>query len=108
MTAENADGGLRLLNVRFHLEIVARKGGDPDPKSDPTADADAKKVAQLLAPFGAGIVCDDNNGNTVAAGDPNASRELIIKFTDDRASLAAGAKLAQVVELKCRSTATSR
>ena len=102
------DGGLRLLNVRLHLEIVASKGkdADPNPKTDPKADTDAKTVAQLIAPIDPGVVCDDNNPDTVhdvAGGDPSTTGELIIKFTDDRSTLNAGGSLPpETVEIDCK------
>src|SRR5215475_8086904 len=39
---------LRLINLRLHLQIEPRPGGDPDP-DDPDAAENARKVARLIA-----------------------------------------------------------
>ena len=101
-----APDGVRLLNLRLHLEVKAFKGGDPDPATDPSADADAKKVALLLAPSEGDVQCTDNNGHDVLPGEASASGELIIKYvkggSSDRSVLGAGGFLTQPVRLDCK------
>ena len=54
---------LRLINLRLHLQIEPRPGGDPDP-DDPDAAENAKKVARLIAPTDPGLECTDNGGTS--------------------------------------------
>jgi len=101
----NATDGLRLINLRIHLEIVAHQGGDPDPQVDPDANTTAKKVALLVAPLDGKTQCNDNdevNPQDVGHGGTSPTGELIIKYTDERSALDAGiAPLIQDVELVC-------
>ncbi len=105
VTVINAADGLRLINLRVHLEIVAHKGGDPDPQDDPDADTTAKKVALLVAPLDGGTQCNDNdkdNPQDVAHGATSPTGELVIKYTDERSTLEAdGLSFVQPVQLVC-------
>lgn len=92
---------LRLINLRLHLQIEPRPGGDPDP-DDPDAAENAKKVAHLIAPTDPGLECTDNEGNVIAAGDQSKNGQLIIKYLDSRSTLEANQGLGQPVSVRCK------
>jgi hypothetical protein len=91
---------LRLINLRLHLQIEPRPGGDPDP-DDPDAAENARKVARLIAPAGPGLECTDNEGNVIAGGDQSKNGQLIIKYLDSRSTLEANQGLGQPVSVHC-------
>lgn len=96
-----ASAGVRLINLRLHLEVNARKNGDPDPDTDPDATADARQVAELIAPPAPGADYKDNEGNVVGGGQL-VSSGLVIKYTDDRSTLEAGDSVIQKVSIACK------
>jgi len=89
---------LRLINLRLHLQIEPRPGGDPDP-ADPDAAENARKVARLIAPAGPGLECTDNEGNVIAGGDQSKNGQLIIKYLDSRSTLETDQVLLQPVSV---------
>jgi hypothetical protein len=93
---------LRLINLRLHLQIEPRPGGDPDP-DDPDAAENARKVARLIAPPGLGLECTDNEGNIIKGGDQSKNGQLIIKYLDSRSTLEADQDqvLLQPVSVHC-------
>jgi hypothetical protein len=89
---------LRLINLRLHLQIEPRPGGDPDP-DDPDAAENARKVARLIAPAGPGLKCTDNEGNVIASGDQSKNGQLIIEYLDSRSTLETDQVLLQPVSV---------
>jgi hypothetical protein len=89
---------LRLINLRLHLQIEPRPGGDPDP-DDPDAAENAKKVARLIAPADPGLQCTDNEGNVIAGGHQSKNGQLIIKYLDSRSTLEANQGIGQPVSV---------
>ena len=90
---------LRLINLRLHLQIEPRPGGDPDP-GDPDAAENAKKVAPLIAPADPGLECTDNEGNVIAGGDQSKNGQLIIKYLDSRSTMEKFQVLGQPVSVR--------
>ena len=97
----SAAAGPRLINLRLHLQIEPRPGGDPDP-GDPDAAENAKKVARLIAPADPGLECTDNEGNVIADGDQSKNGQLIIKYLDSRSTMEAFQVLGQRVNVHCK------
>jgi hypothetical protein len=93
---------LRLINLRLHLQIEPRPGGDPDPDDDPDAAENARKVARLIAPNDPSLECTDNEGNVIAGGDESKNGQLIIKYRDIRSTLEAGRSMFQLVSVHCK------
>ena len=96
----SAAAGPRLINLRLHLQIEPRPGGDLDP-DDPDAAENARKVARLIAPFGPGLECTDNEGNVIKGGDQSKNGQLIIKYLDGRSTLEADRGMFQLVSVHC-------
>lgn len=96
-----AAGVQRLINLRLHLQIEPRPGGDPDP-DDPDAAENAKKVARLIAPTDPGLECTDNEGNVIAGGDQSKNGQLIIKYLDSRSALGPFQTVGQRVSVRCK------
>ena len=94
-------GVQRLINLRLHLQIEPRSGGDPDP-DDPDAAENAKKVARLIAPTDPGLECTDNEGNVIAGGDQSKNGQLIIKYLDSRSALGPFQTVGQRVSVHCK------